>query len=145
MLIGNKDIVVYFFDETKKNYSLDMMDFMSIEFLDQFCLYPGDIQSTVSKFVSKHEGRVKCDIIFIDRTLPTEVVRANLKDFRRLANRVENLVVMDAHPHNTDSNIHDVWQEFVDSNQLIEHFRCYFANYGDVGKERGITVGSFGF
>ena len=145
-LAGNEDVVVYSFDETKNNYSLEMVDFMSIEFPERFFLYPGNLTKMVKTFAQKREGRLKCDIIFVDSTQNAAVIRENIKDFRRLANRVENLIVVDAHPqHSPERDAHRVWLEFTGSGEITEHFRCYFAELGYVGKETGITAGSYAF
>jgi hypothetical protein len=145
-LVGNEDVIVYSFDETKQNYSLEMVDFMSIEFPERFFLYPGDLTKMVKTFAQKREGRLKCDIIFIDSTQPADVIRENLKDFRRLANRVENMIVLNAHPrHSPDRDAHRVWLEYTGSGEITEHFRCYFSEFGNLGKETGLTVGSFAF
>ena len=145
-LAGNDDVTVYSFDEIKQNYSLEMVDFMSIEFPERFYLYPGDMMKTVKAFVQKREGHLKCDVVFVDSSLPTDVIRENIKDFKRLANRMENLVVMNAHPHNLPgTDAHSVWTEFTGSGEVIEHFKCFFSDDGNVGKNTGMTVGSYAF
>ena len=145
-LVGNEDVVVYSFDEAKHNYSLEMVDFMSIEFPERFFLYPGDMKQMVTAFAKKRQGRMKCDVVFVDSSLAADVIRENLNDFRLLANRVENLIVLNAHPHNLPGRAaHSVWAELTGNGEITEHFRCYFSDAGNIGKETGITVGSYAF
>ncbi len=148
-LAAQEDVVVYSFDSMEKNYSLEMTDFMAIEFPDRFFVYTGDQQQKVLEFVDKYQNQTFCDITFIDSSVKPEVIRSNLLHFSRIANPVENVVLMDTHPKHAGeggraADALMVWNDFVKSGVITELFQCYFEDIVDIGAtERGLTVGSF--
>ncbi len=148
-LVRSEMLAVYSFDEASKNYSAEMADFMMIEFTDRFYLYPGDTTQTILEFAKQHQNDTfQCDAIFIDAVKDTETIKSNMEDFRSIANRKQNIVVVDAHPNGGSAHKRalGIWQAFVQEGKLRNYFRCDFERLVDSGFQKGgLTVGSFSF
>jgi len=130
------------------NYTLEMTDFISIEFPDRFFVYDGDPRRSIAKFTSDHGNRTSCDVIFVDGSQPRDVVRDYFRLLRKLASRGDNVVLMNAHPKNVHRSRHGadaVWEEMLRSGQLVEQFRCHFDANDWTPNQMGLLVGSFIF
>lgn len=149
-LTANQDLVVHSFENLERfNFTLDMSDFMIIEFPDRFFIYPGDPASeSIPKFIQERENTTECDVIFIDSSDRKETLKSHFRLFRRLANRREHVVIMNAHPKNVIKNANDadaLWEEMKSEKSIKEHFRCYFDQKDVSANQMGLLVGSFVF
>lgn len=49
------------------NYTLEMTDFMIIEFPDRFYVYDGEPRQSLAKFIADQANQTTCDISLVDR------------------------------------------------------------------------------
>lgn len=147
-LTANQDLVVHSFENLERfNFTLDMSDFMIIEFPDRFFAYTGDpATESIPKFIRERGNTTECDVIFIDSADRKETLRNHFRLFRRLASRREHIVIMNAHPKNVIKNRNDadaLWEEMKAEKSIKEHFRCYFDQRDISANQMGLLVGSF--
>ena len=144
-LVADETTIVHSFDTMRKNYSQEMSDFMSIEFPESFFVHEGDHLKTIPEFVAKNNGKVTCDVIFIDTSTSDDVIRSNVFNLRPLANAKSHLLVFDAHPDAPGrEHAGKVWKQLLEQGQITEHFKCHFDNKEGIGgSDNGITIGSF--
>ena len=125
-----------------------MTDFMSIEFPDRFYVYDGDPRRSLAQFVSSRANRTSCDVIVVDGSQSRDVVRDYFRLLRQVASRVDNVVLMNAHPRNVHRSAYGadaVWDELLGAGQLVEQFRCHFDASDLTPNQMGLLVGSFVF
>ena len=127
----------------RHNYTLEMTDFMAIEFPDRFYVHDGDPRQSLAQF-----NQTSCDVVIIDGSESRDVVRDYFRLVRRLASRRDNVVLMNAHPKNVHRSRHGadaVWEEMLRAGTLVEQFRCHFDASDTTPNQMGLLVGSFVF
>lgn len=135
-------------DLRRHNYTLEMTDFMSIEFPDRFFVYDGDPRRSIERFAEERGNRTSCDVIVVDGSQPRHVVRDYFRLLRQLASRGDNVVLLNAHPKNVHRSRHGadvVWDELLRDGHLVEQFRCHFDASDWTPNQMGLLVGSFVF
>jgi len=135
-------------DLRRQNYTLEMTDFMSIEFPDRFFVYDGEPRRSLTQFLATHGNKTSCDVIVVDGSQSRDVVRDYFRLLRQLATRRDNVVLMNAHPKNVHRSAHGadaVWDEMLSAGQIVEQFRCHFDASDTTPNQMGLLVGSFVF
>jgi len=135
-------------DLRRHNYTLEMTDFMSIEFPDRFFVYDGEPRRSLTQFLATHGNKTSCDVIVVDGSQSRDVVRDYFRLLRQLATRRDNVVLMNAHPKNVHRSAHGadaVWDEMLSAGQIVEQFRCHFDASDTTPNQMGLLVGSFVF
>lgn len=144
-LVAQEDSVVYSFDENEQPNSIDIQDFMAIEFPDRFLGYLGDPKVTVPQWVQKNANKTWCDVLLFDTSKDADTLRSVMTSLQQATNPYENIVIFDSHPQN-NSAAAELWQGMVQQKVINEHFRCYIKQFDDSGaatNQRGLMVGSF--
>lgn len=151
-LTANPDVTVHSFEDLSRfNFTLDLTDFMIIEFPDRFFVYTGNPETvSILKFVGENGNKTSCDVVFVDSSVTKETLRRHFELFKPLASRRSHLVITNAHPLNVNKNdfrADDLWQELKAEGSLKEHFRCYFEqrDASAAGNQMGLLVGSYVF
>lgn len=90
-LLANRQAEVYSFGLGSQSYSATAQKFLSKKFGDRFQLTKGNSTTQLPLFRKLHPG-VQCDLMFVDGGYDEETVEADIRNFRKMANPMNQVL-----------------------------------------------------
>jgi len=137
-LTANENTVVHSFDIGNHAYAHKMSDYLNKLFPNRFFIHFGDSTKTIPEFIG-HNPEFQCDVMFVDGGHVYPVSLADIKNFAKVANLKENIMIFDDYPTNWGQGFGKAWDDAIKEGILKEFMRCTCQHF--IGLQRGFTIG----
>jgi len=117
MLLANPKLKITFFDLSFHKYTVPCFDFLKERFPGQLALFIGDSRKTMPEFINKAPD-TKFDLIHIDGSHITNVVKSDIEYSRRMAGK-DSLVILDDTSEDGVGPVSDAFKA-VDKIQVVD-------------------------
>lgn len=135
-LTANPKAIVHSFDLGVHPYAKVMAVRLGEMFPGRIAVHFGDSSATVPEFFRQNPA-LRCDLMFVDGGHTYKVAKADLDNFAKVANKVNNVIILDDYPTNWGVEFGVAWEELVAGRIISEKFRCMkFVDF-----QRGILAG----
>ena len=139
-LTAKKDNKVLSFDIGHHDYTPPLMKYLEKTYPSRFRYVIGDSTKALPIFISENPS-YKCNMFFVDGSHTYEIAYSDLKNFRRLSEG-NNIIVLDDFPTRQnfyDNQVGKAWQRAKDEKMVKEYMSCV----RKTDKIRGFTIGRF--
>ncbi|KAK2141046.1 hypothetical protein LSH36_1173g00002 [Paralvinella palmiformis] len=122
----NPNAHVYSFDIGVHRYAKPMAEYIRKLHPGRFNITWGDSTKTIPIFHRQHP-EVLCDLIIIDGGHTTGICKADLLNFKKMANN-DSIVILDNYPQKSwkfNQILGDVWEWAKRNGEISEIFRCH--------------------
>ncbi|KAK2141539.1 hypothetical protein LSH36_1085g00014 [Paralvinella palmiformis] len=122
----NPNAHVYSFDIGVHQYAKPMAEYIRKLHPERFNITWGDSTKTIPIFHRQHP-EVLCDLIIIDGGHTTGICKADLLNFKKMANN-DSIVILDNYPQKRwrfNQILGDVWEWAKRNGEISEIFRCH--------------------
>src|SRR6218665_438022 len=137
-LTANEKVIVHSFDMGNHGYAHTMSDYLKKLFPNRFFIHFGDSTKTLPEFI-RNNPEFQCDIMFVDGGHAYRIALPDIKNFAKIANLEENIMVFDDYPTHWGKHFGKAWDDAIKEGFLKEFMRCTFQYF--TGTQRGFTIG----